>query len=70
MAESPTGSDPYSRDERVQSGIPRLDFILHGGLKQGGTYALMGPPGSGKTILANQLCFNHIGKQEIGRAHV
>ncbi|WP_309893067.1 ATPase domain-containing protein [Archangium sp.] len=48
--------------ERVQSGIPRLDFILKGGLKQGGTYALMGPPGSGKTILANQLCCNHIEK--------
>lgn len=39
--------------DRVQSGIPRLDFILKGGLKRGGTYALMGPPGSGKTILSN-----------------
>ncbi len=50
------------KEERVHSGIPRLDFILKGGLKQGGTYALMGPPGSGKTILANQLCCNHIEK--------
>ncbi|ATB28526.1 ATPase domain-containing protein [Melittangium boletus] len=63
MSESATGgSGQPARDERVQSGIPRLDFILQGGLKQGGTYALMGPPGSGKTILANQLCFNHIEK--------
>ncbi|EPX61040.1 hypothetical protein D187_001692 [Cystobacter fuscus DSM 2262] len=52
------------RDERVESGIPRLDFILKGGFKQGGIYALMGPPGSGKTILVNQLCFNHIDKSE------
>ena len=50
-------------DERVKSGIPRLDFILKGGFKVGGAYALMGPPGSGKTILANQLCFNHIKAQ-------
>jgi len=61
MSESATGDSGHpARDARVQSGIPRLDFILQGGLKQGGTYALMGPPGSGKTILANQLCFNHI----------
>jgi circadian clock protein KaiC len=50
------------RDTRVKSSTPRLDFILKGGLKQGGTYAVMGPPGSGKTIFANQLCCNHIEK--------
>jgi len=60
MSESNQGDT--ATQERVQSGIPRLDFILKGGLKQGGTYALMGPPGSGKTILANQLCCNHIEK--------
>lgn len=60
MSESNQGGTV--REERVRSGIPRLDFILKGGLKQGGTYALMGPPGSGKTILANQLCCNHIEK--------
>jgi circadian clock protein KaiC len=58
------GSVQSPRDERVQSGIPRLDYILKGGFKQGGIYALMGPPGSGKTILANQLCFNHVEKSE------
>lgn len=56
------GSKQSPHDERVQSGIPRLDYILKGGFKSGGTYAMMGPPGSGKTILANQLCFNHIAK--------
>ncbi|WPB78878.1 ATPase domain-containing protein [Archangium violaceum] len=65
MSESETeGTGNTARDPRIQSGIPRLDFILKGGLKQGGIYALMGPPGSGKTILANHLCCNHIQKQE------
>lgn len=45
---------------RIESGIPRLDFILKGGFFEGGTYTLYGPPGAGKTIVANQLCFNHI----------
>ena len=53
-----TGARP--REERVQTGIPRLDFILKGGFKSGGTYAVMGPPGGGKTIFANQVCCNHI----------
>jgi len=65
MSESGTGETENKAGEaRIQSGIPRLDFILKGGFKLGGIYALMGPPGSGKTILANQLCCNHIQKQE------
>ncbi|QEH37626.1 Circadian clock protein kinase KaiC [Aquisphaera giovannonii] len=53
---------PPEGPERVESGIPRLDYILKGGFLKGGTYNLIGPPGSGKTILGNQLCFNHIGR--------
>src|SRR3954451_18142017 len=45
---------------RVESGIPRLAYILKGGLLQGGTYTVVGPPGSGKTILGNQFCFHHV----------
>jgi circadian clock protein KaiC len=44
---------------RIKSGIPRLDYILKGGFFPGGTYTVMGPPGSGKTILGNQFCYNH-----------
>ncbi len=47
--------------ERVASRVPRLDYILKGGFLKGGTYTLMGPPGSGKTILGNQICFQHVG---------
>src|SRR5947208_7286449 len=45
--------------ERVESGVPRLDYILKGGFLKGGTYTLLGPPGSGKTLLGNQFCFHH-----------
>ncbi len=58
------GRTPVTADAegRIESGIPRLDFILKGGFFRGGTYTLYGPPGAGKTIMANQLCFNHIGR--------
>lgn len=46
--------------DRVETGINRLDFILKGGFFRGGIYTLYGPPGAGKTIVANQFCFNHI----------
>ena len=45
---------------RLETGIPRLDYILKGGLFRGGTYVVMGPPGSGKTILGNQVCYQHV----------
>ncbi len=46
--------------QRIESGVPRLDYILKGGFIVGGTYTIIGPPGSGKTVFANQTCFNHI----------
>lgn len=42
---------------RLETGVARLDPILSGGFHRGGTYLVCGAPGSGKTILANQLCF-------------
>ncbi|HXS21697.1 MAG TPA: ATPase domain-containing protein [Steroidobacteraceae bacterium] len=46
--------------ERVPTGIGGLDRILRGGLLSGGVYIIEGTPGTGKTILANQMCFNHV----------
>src|SRR6185437_12322919 len=43
---------------RVPSGIKGLDEVLRGGFFGGGLYIIEGPPGVGKTILGNQICFN------------
>ncbi len=45
---------------RLPTGLPGLDTILVGGLFQGGLYLLAGDPGTGKTILSNQLAFHHV----------
>lgn len=48
---------PESR--RFKTGVRGLDVVLDGGLLRGGTYLLMGLPGTGKTTLATQIAFNH-----------
>lgn len=45
---------------RVPTGISGLDRILEGGLLRCGIYVVIGSPGAGKTVLGNQLCFNHV----------
>jgi len=52
-------SDAKRDIPRLLTGIEGLDTILEGGLPNGGVYILQGPPGAGKTILANHVCFNH-----------
>ena len=44
---------------RVPTGIAGLDTILGGGFLKGGLYIVQGMPGTGKTTLANQICFHH-----------
>lgn len=44
--------------DRVSTGIAELDEILDGGLPAGSLAVLAGPPGTGKTILAQQLAFS------------
>lgn len=46
--------------EMVRSGIEGLDAVLQGGFLTGGVYIVQGEPGAGKTILGNQLCYNHV----------
>lgn len=46
--------------KRFETGIAGLDVLLKGGLIAGASYIVQGRPGSGKTILANHLAFNHI----------
>ena len=44
---------------RVRSGSTRLDEILHGGLPEHAINLVIGPPGAGKTILADQYLFQN-----------
>lgn len=46
--------------KRLATGIEGLDDLLKGGLVAGSSYIVQGRPGAGKTILANQLAFNHV----------
>jgi len=40
--------------EKTPTGIPGLDTILKGGIRQGASVLITGPPGTGKTIMAIQ----------------
>ena len=46
--------------DRMSSGIGGLDIVLQGGFFKGGLYLIQGTPGTGKTTIANQICFNHV----------
>ena len=56
-------ADPRQADsERVPTGVPGLDQVLQGGLQRGAAFIVSGAPGTGKTILANQIAFGQAGK--------
>ena len=52
--------DQSSPLPRMPSGIAGLDAILNGGFLRGGIYIIQGPPGAGKTIFGNQICYDHV----------
>lgn len=54
MDPNPPGAE---EDTRLSSSTPYLDQILGGGWLRGGLYILAGPPGTGKTTLANQMAY-------------
>jgi circadian clock protein KaiC len=52
--------------ERVPSGEPNVDLVLGGGLLRNAINLIIGPPGAGKTILAQQYLFKNATKQRPG----
>lgn len=43
--------------KRLATGVPELDLVLGGGLLAGSLVVVAGAPGTGKSILAQQICF-------------
>lgn len=53
-----SSEQPARQDARVSTGVPGLDAVLGGGLVPSGVYIVVGEPGAGKTLFANQLCYH------------
>ena len=51
------GTEGGPNVKRLATGVPGLDVVLGGGLEPGSVTVLAGAPGTGKTILAQQICF-------------
>jgi len=54
------------RTRRIESGIPGLDEILHGGIPARNVVLLSGGPGTGKSIFAQQFLYHGLTKGEPG----
>src|SRR6201989_884712 len=52
--------------ERFSSGDPHLDAVLGGGLPANALNMIIGLPGSGKTILAEQFMFHNASRERPG----
>jgi circadian clock protein KaiC len=63
--DSDVDSRRLGRSQRFQTGVPNLDAVLGGGLLRGTIVMVIGPPGSGKTILAQQIAFTSARRGEV-----
>ncbi|MBV8716277.1 MAG: AAA family ATPase [Chloroflexi bacterium] len=62
-------AEPIAQEQRIlerfDTGVPNLDRVLGGGLLRGTIVMVIGPPGSGKTILAQQIAFRAAVRGEV-----
>jgi circadian clock protein KaiC len=56
--------EAVSRRVRLASGIPGFDEVVQGGLFRSSLYVINGAPGTGKTVLASQICFHAVANGE------
>jgi circadian clock protein KaiC len=54
--------------KRVSTGNPQADEILHGGFPKNSINIIMGQPGTGKSIFAEQLVFQNASDDPTGRS--
>jgi len=54
--------------ERIKTGIPGMDDLIEGGIKQGSITLLAGPTGTLKTIISSQFIYN--GAKEYGEGGI
>ena len=52
------GGSPERSPELLDSGVPNLDRVLGGGVPRGSLVMVLGAPGTGKTLLAQQVAFH------------
>ncbi len=50
--------DPSQKPERTSTGVAGLDIVLAGGLLNRSTYLIAGAPGTGKSVLSQQVAFH------------
>jgi circadian clock protein KaiC len=48
---------------RIQTGVRNLDALFDGGIPQGSVVVVAGSPGTGKTVLTQQICFHNVSEQ-------
>jgi circadian clock protein KaiC len=60
-----TGVPTTRAQPRFDTGVPNLDRVLGGGLLRGTIVMVIGPPGTGKTILAQQIAFRAAARGEV-----
>jgi KaiC/GvpD/RAD55 family RecA-like ATPase len=52
--------------KRIPTGIPELDALIEGGLRQGKSYLVVGDPGTGKSVLSLQYLVRGLMDKEKG----